>query len=197
MFKNSSVRPGYLEVFCGPMKSGKSRELINRLERIKYVVACQSILLKPSIDTRDSTVKSRNGTNISECIKIEPNQVDEIIDLAFGKQVVGIDEFHLFNQKIVPVIEKLLRNNHNIIIGGLDLDFRGEPFGPMPDILALADQVTKLVAVCQATGCNNDATRTQRLVNGKPAPYDAPLILIGDGAEGYEARCLKHHICSK
>ncbi|HIG95035.1 MAG: thymidine kinase [Parcubacteria group bacterium GW2011_GWF2_40_10] len=193
---NSGFKPGFLEVYCGPMKSGKSKELLNRLDRIKYISGCKSLLVKPSLDTRDNGIKSRGGDYLFSQI-INYDTPEEILNLMNGYNVLGIDEVQFFDKGLIKVLESLLKKEINILVSGLDTDFRGEPFGIMPYLMSLANSVTKLSAVCMYNNCGRDATRTQRLIDGIPAPYNAPIILIGDEKEGYEPRCLQHHICEK
>lgn len=189
------IREGYLEVFCGPMRCGKSRELISRLDRLKYMGGVTSLLVKPCLDTRDKKVKTRFGSLEISCKTIpetNPAQIFSLLDK--DPFLVGIEEAQFFNNEIVFVIEGLLKQQRHVVVSGLDLDFRGESFGSMSEIMARANEVHKLTSICQYKHgnyfCNGEATRTQRLVNGKPADYKSPLILVGDN---YEPRCLKHH----
>jgi thymidine kinase len=113
--------------------------------------------------------------------------------LAEETRVVAVDEVQFLPADIIPALDKLAGSGRHVIAAGLDLDFAGRPFGPMPELLALADRLTKLQASCQYPGCGSrQATRTQRLVNGEPASPDAPLVLIG-GSSTYQARCRHHH----
>lgn len=177
---------GRLEVICGPMFSGKSEELIRRLRRAK-VAKKQVIAFKHIMDSRTAMeyVDSHDGS------KIDAHAVDDI-DILFHEasadhiEVVGIDEIHFFSRTIVHALCELINQGKRIIVAGLDLNFRGEPFDPMPILLSVADEVTKLRAVCLL--CGQDAHYTQRLVNGKPAHYKDPLIMIGTH-EAYQARC--------
>jgi thymidine kinase len=175
-----------LEVVCGPMFSGKSEELIRRMRRAK--IARQSVLVfKPALDTRGSVeyVSSHNGTAI-EAISV-PTPA-HIYEQALTRQatVIGIDEVQFFTKDIISVICALLDAHKRVIVAGLDLDFRGVPFGPMPTLLAIADKITKLQAIC--TECGHDAHFTQRLVDNVPAKHDDPIILVG-AQEAYQARC--------
>lgn len=177
---------GRFEVICGPMFSGKSEELIRRLRRAK--IAKQSVVtFKHVIDTRDEIeyIVSHDG-NMLNAQSIE--RVEDIIKLVeqHNVQVIGIDEVQFFPQEVISVITQLINMNRRIIVAGLDLDFRGVPFGCMPTLLAIADDITKLKAICSI--CNNDAHFTQRLVNSQPASYHDPIILIG-AQESYQARC--------
>lgn len=181
---------GCLEVVCGSMFSGKTEELIRRVRRA--IIAKQNVqVFKPSLDDRYGIeqVTSHNGQNI------EAESVDEaanIIDLINEETtVVAIDEVQFFDTGIVDVVETLANRGIRVICAGLDTDFRGEPFGSIPELLCIAEDVTKLRAIC--VECGNTATRTQRLVDGRPAYYDDPIILVG-AKESYEARCRKHHV---
>jgi thymidine kinase len=183
---NQHFMQGSLEVICGPMFSGKSEELIRRLRRAK--IAQQTVAtFKPQIDDRYGLeyVVSHDGTKV-EAQPLE--QVHDIITIATNTNatVIGIDEAQFFPRELVSTVCQLMQLNKRVIVAGLDLDFRGAPFGCMPLLLAIANKVTKLHAIC--TQCGHDATFTQRLVNGTPAKYDDPLILIGT-QEAYQARC--------
>lgn len=180
---------GWLEVICGSMFSGKSEELIRRVRRATYGNLSVRVF-KPVIDNRyaEDSVVSHNGTSIiarpvdnSEDIY---NLVDENVD------VVGIDEVQFFDDHIVEVAQDLADRGIRVIVAGLDQDFRGEPFGTLPKLMSLAESVTKLNAICSE--CGSPASRTQRLINGKPASYDDPIILVG-ASESYEPRCRHHH----
>jgi len=180
---------GKIEVVTGCMFSGKSEELIRRLKRAK--IAKQNVqVFKPSIDTRYSIVEvvSHAGEKI-EALPVSSSK--EILEnVKENTDVVGIDEAQFFDMEIVDVLRKLAKDGKRIVIAGLDMDFRGEPFGPMPYIMAIADEVLKLHAIC--TVCGEDATMTQRLINGEPASYNDPVVMIG-ASETYEARCKLHH----
>jgi thymidine kinase len=189
---NPHVKPGVLEVFCGPMKSGKTREVIHRVDKLQYMEDFTLLVVKPSIDTRDATVRSRFGKLSVDCEFVDDPV--EILELFGNQQVVVIDEANFFNEDIVRIVQELLVRDVHVIVAGLDLDFRGEPFGSMPTLLALADEVHKLTGVCDVSGCNSVSTRTQRLVNDAPAHYDSPIILVGDENEGYQTRCRIHHV---
>ncbi len=181
---------GRVEVICGSMFSGKTEELIRRVRRA--MIARQKVqVFKPAIDARYSLqrVTSHNGQDF-EAIPVRT--VAEIASLIEpDTTVVAIDEAQFFDEEIVRFVEQLAARGIRVILAGLDTDFRGEPFGPMPSLLCRADEVVKLHAICMV--CGEEATRTQRLVNGQPARYDDPIIMVG-AAEAYEARCREHHI---
>src|SRR3954470_638679 len=176
-------RPGGLEVICGPMFCGKSEELIRRLRRAtiaRYAVVC----VKPSIDDRyGGGVISHAGSRITARAISDPR---ELLELRGEADVIGIDEAQFFDARLVEVCEALAASGLSVICAGLDRDYRGLPFGPMPELLCIADRVTKLQAVC--VQCGGDATMSQRLVAGAPAPFDDATVVVG-GAERYEARC--------
>ncbi|GLB59081.1 thymidine kinase [Cytobacillus sp. NCCP-133] len=180
---------GWVEVICGSMFSGKSEELIRRVRRAQFAKQ-QIAVFKPQIDNRysDEAVVSHNGTSIiARPIKQSTDifkHINPEIDL------IAIDEVQFFDDEIVKVIQHLADSGHRVIAAGLDQDFRGEPFGQMPAIMAIAELITKLQAVCAV--CGSPASRTQRLINGKPASYDDPVILVG-ASEAYEPRCRHHH----
>jgi thymidine kinase len=180
---------GWVEAICGSMFSGKSEELIRRMRRSQF--AKQTIqVFKPSIDNRysDEAVVSHNGTSIiATPVPTSQAILDQVEE---NTEVVGIDEVQFFDEHIVEVIQELANRGYCVIAAGLDQDFRGEPFGKMPELLAIAESVTKLQAVCAV--CGSPASRTQRLINGNPACYDDPIILVG-ASESYEPRCRHHH----
>ncbi|RKD33529.1 thymidine kinase [Thermohalobacter berrensis] len=180
---------GWIEVIVGPMYSGKSEELIRRLRRAQ--IAKQKIqVFKPSIDDRYSVseVVSHNGEKIkAECI----NKAEDIYKLLKeDTEVIGIDEVQFLDDQIIDICRDLADKGLRVVVAGLDMDFRGEPFGSTPYIMAIAEFVDKLTAVCVI--CGHPANRTQRIVDGKPARYTEPTILVG-AQERYEARCRLHH----
>lgn len=186
---HATEQKGSLELICGSMFSGKSEELIRRLKRAEF--AKQSVLVfKHSLDDR-STIEYvvSHGGNKLKAIPIE--HPHEILELTSDNvTVVGIDEVQFFDQDVIPVICELIERGKRVIVAGLDLDFCGKPFGCIPTLMAVADSVTKLRAIC--IDCGDDAHFTQRLVNGKPAKHDDPLIVIG-AEEHYQARCRGCH----
>lgn len=183
-------RNGRLEVITGPMFCGKTDELIRRLRRA--TIAKQKIqVFKPSFDDRYEVEKvTSHAGNEFEAIPIET--VSQIWDLLEDHvTVVAIDEAQFFEDEILEVVDDLVDRGIRVIVAGLDMDFRGEPFGQMPFLLAKAEMVDKLSAICMK--CGESAFRTQRLVDGKPAHYDDPVVIVG-ASELYEARCRAHHI---
>ena len=190
MHTDKNKKKGSLEVICGPMFSGKSEELIRRLRRAQ--IAKQNVLTcKHCLDDRYmiECIISHDGNKL-EAEAIE--DVNDILKLGLKENidVVGIDETQWFDTKIVNIICELIEAGKRVIVAGYELDFRARPVGPMPLLLSIADNVTKLQAIC--TICGKDANLTQRLVNNKPAKYDDPDIVVG-GAEGYQARCRSCH----
>lgn len=184
------VNHGYIEVAIGPMYSGKSEELIRRMKRAK--IAKQKIMVfKPAIDNRYSKddVVSHSGDSIGAIPIKESKDIYGYLDE--DVQVVGIDEVQFFDENVVNVAIDLADKGIRVICAGLDMDFRGEPFGPTPQLLAVAEFVDKLQAICSV--CGQPATRSQRLINENPAKYDDPIIQIG-AVESYEARCRKCHV---
>lgn len=180
---------GRVEVVCGSMFSGKTEELIRRLRRAR--IAKQQVqVFKPTLDNRyaEEKVISHNGQGLSaEAVQSSANIIDR---LKPDTTVVGIDESQFFDADLPVVVETLAARGVRVILAGLDMDFRGEPFGVMPALMARAEEVLKLHAICVV--CGEDASRTQRLVNGSPARYDDPVIMVG-ASEVYEARCREHH----
>lgn len=181
---------GSIEVICGPMFAGKTEEIIRRVRRLHYAKK-KVVVFKPQLDNRysENSIVSHNQTSI-EAINIKDiHEVFNYVDLATF--AVVIDEAQFFSDDIVAVVNALADAGKRVIIGGLDNDFRGEPFGPMPLLLAVAESVTKLTAICVVSG--EPATRTQRLINGKPADYHDPIVLIG-ASETYEPRARRYHL---
>jgi len=180
---------GMIEVVCGSMFSGKTEELIRRL--VRATIAKQKVqVFKPAIDIRYAVEKVTSHTG-SDFDAIPVEKAAEIRErIADDTTVVAIDEAQFFDPEIVDVAQELASRGVRVIVAGLDLDFRGEPFGPMPVFMAKAEKVDKLHAICMT--CGNEASRTQRLVNGKPARYDDPVVIVG-ASELYEARCREHH----
>ena len=180
---------GGIEIVCGSMFSGKTEELIRRVRRAK--IAKQNVqVFKPAMDTRYTTeaVTSHNGLGV-EAVPVQ--SAAEIEKLILPEtSVVAIDEVQFFGWEVTDLCQNLADRGVRVIAAGLDMDFRGEPFGPMPVLMAQAETVEKLQAICVV--CGNPASRTQRLINGQPAAYDDPVILVG-GSESYEARCRKCH----
>ena len=181
---------GWIECICGSMFSGKSEELLRRIKR--GVIAKQNVLLfKPSIDNRyeENQVSTHTG-NSFESVNID--KAEQIYDYVIDKEydIIGIDEVQFFDDKIIEVINKLADDGIRVIVAGLDMDFKAEPFHPMPEIMAISEMVTKLHAVCNK--CGKEASRSQRLINGEPAKYDDPIVVIG-ASESYEARCRHCH----
>lgn len=184
------LQKGWLEVITGPMFAGKSEELIRRVKTLSYT-KMKIIAFKPAIDDRyDKTaIASHDGAKYEAYAIKNAQSILELVKE--DAQVVAIDEIQFFDMSIVKICEELADRGIRVIAAGLDLDFKGEPFGPMPELLARAEFVTKLSAVCTVCGCA--ATRTQRLIDGKPADFNDPIIKVG-AKENYEARCRKHHI---
>lgn len=179
---------GTIEVIAGCMFSGKSEELIRRLKRC--MIARKKVLVfKHTIDVRwnrSEELVSRNGTSLTAVRTHEPAY---ILSRSEGMNIIGVDEAHFFDESLIGAVEMLRQNGISVIIAGSDMDFRGEPFGIVPQLMAIADRVDKLDAVCVV--CGGRATLSQRLVDGKPAPYASEQIVIGD--EEYEARCRTCH----
>jgi len=191
-----SKNTGWLEVISGSMYSGKSEELIRRLKRAQF--ANQKILVfKHGIDDRyDSKKVVSHNKNELEAIPVaNTKDMEDIIKInKEGLEVVGIDEVQFFGEEIVELIENLTNAGKRVIVAGLDQDFRGKPFHPMPELMARAEYVDKLNAICMV--CGNPASRTQRLINGEPVYDDDPIIMVG-AKESYEARCRACHEVKK
>ena len=182
------IKMGYhFEIITGPMSCGKTEELLRRVKRC--IIAQKKVkVISPELDTRakGDYIESRNGLWLDA---ITVKNAREILNtISPEDEVIAIDEIQFFDNDIVTVVKKLVEHGKRVIASGLDLDFKGEPFGSMPELLCFADRVDKLTAVCMKCGSDH-ATRTQRLINGFPADKSSPLIMIG-GDETYEARCL-------
>lgn len=172
------------------MFSGKTEELIRRL--VRATIAKQKVqVFKPAVDVRYAVEKVTSHTGADfDAIPVEKAaNISEHLDT--NTTVVAIDEAQFFDPEIVDVAQELAERGVRVIVAGLDMDFRGEPFGPMPILMSKAEKVDKLHAICMT--CGNEASRTQRLVNGKPARYNEPVVIVG-ASELYEARCREHHI---
>ena len=181
---------GWIEVISGVMFSGKSEELIRRVRRA--VIARKKVqVFKSHLDARYAGIY-QVSTHDGRTVEAVPIDTTEQISarLEHDTQVVGIDEAQFLDKGIVPLASALAQRGLRVILAGTDLDFRGEPFGPMPQLLAVAELVDKLHAICVV--CGGPASRNQRLINGKPARYDSPTIMVG-GQEAYEARCRACH----
>lgn len=180
---------GLIEVVTGSMFSGKTDELIRRLRRA--TIARQTVqVFKPVIDNRYHADKvASHAGSVFEAIPVQ-SSADILPLLQSETSVVGIDEAQFFDDGIVEVAKVLAQRGVRVLVAGLDTDFRGEPFGCMPVFMAIAEQVDKLQAICMV--CGEAASRTQRLVNGRPANYNDPVVIVG-ASEMYEARCRMHH----
>jgi len=187
----------WLHVIVGCMSSGKTDELLRLLRRAEY--ARRRILLaRPDFDTRTPPEYAESRSRARYPSRIVPtDDPGQIVTLAREQDadLVGIDEAEFFTPDIVETVETLRRSGRHVVVTGLNLDFAGRPFGSMPELMARADAVTMLTAICVI--CGGTATRTQRLVNGRAAAIDDPLVVIGGtddtAVETYEARCNLHH----
>ncbi len=181
---------GWIEVICGVMFSGKSEELIRRVRRA--LIARKKVqVFKSHLDERYAGlyhVSSHDGRT-AEAVPVDsPEQIARALER--DTQVVAIDEAQFLPAGIVDLATALAASGRRVIIAGADTDFRGEPFGCMPQLLAVAEVVDKLHAIC--VKCGNPASRNQRLIDGQPARWESPTIMVG-GQENYEARCRRCH----
>jgi len=181
---------GWIEVITGVMFSGKSEEMIRRVRR-SLIARRRVQVFKSALDDRYhgiGHVSSHDGSGV-DAVPVRSSL--EIAERVHPRaQVIAIDEAQFLDDGIVELISVLADRGARVIVAGIDMDFRGEPFGPMPRILAMAESVDKLHAICMV--CGASATRNQRLVNGEPAPYESPVVQVG-GHESYEARCRRCH----
>lgn len=193
MFSTSIFDKGHLTVISGCMFSGKTTELL-RIINLSKIAGLKVQLFKPVIDNRydNKSVVSHDNTKMEAINISKSGEILKLLDN--GVDVVGIDEVQFLDRKVVNIVNKLTSNNLNVVVAGLNTDFKGDPFGQMPTLLSLADNLIKVYAVCNK--CKKAATRTQRLINGKPAKRNSPLVLVG-GKENYEARCVKCHQVDK
>ena len=183
-------KPGWIEVICGPMFAGKTEELIRRVIRMDYAKK-NYIIFKPTIDNRysESEVVSHNKRKVNAICVTSSAEIDKF--LTDEHEAVIIDEVQFFDEAVVEKALELAEKGLRVIVGGLDCDFRGVPFNNVAQLLARAEKVTKLTAICVC--CGDEATKTQRIINGMPAKYDDPIILVGE-KESYESRCRKCHV---
>jgi len=185
---------GSLEVVCGPMFSGKSEELIRRLRRAQ-IAKQKVIVFKNKLDDRyhSTALASHDGNTIDAFAVANICEMRAFLDNN-PASVIGIDEVQFFSNNVIQLICDQVNAGKRVIVAGLDLDFRGVPFGCMPLLLAIADKITKLQAICTVCGC--DAHFTQRLINGNPAKFTDPVIVVGTH-EAYQARCRACHLIDK
>ena len=183
---------GWVEVITGCMFSGKTEELLRRLRRAE--IAGQEIaVFKPAVDDRygEATIGTHNGRQWdAEVVESEGDGVWTITDALNGEQVIAVDEANFFDGTLVDVCEALAADGRRVIVSGTDQTFRAEPFDPVPQLMAVAEYVDKLQAICSV--CGEPATRNQRLIGGEPAHADDPTIMVG-AEESYEARCRNCH----
>lgn len=187
--RKSSVQGGAITVICGSMFSGKTEELIRLVRRAMHAKKKVQVF-KSALETRcDTTViRTHDGICFNAYTVTDSRMMEAMIDA--DTHVVGIEEVQFFDDGILPLLQRLADRGVEVIAAGLDQDFRGMPFGFMPTLMAVADNVLKLHAICKV--CGQEASRTQRLVDGRPADWNEPIILIG-AEEAYEARCRKCH----
>ena len=178
-------KAGWVEVICGCMFSGKSEELIRRVKRAQ--IAKQRVrVFQQSLDARygEKCIAAHSGLNLDAITVHSAADILQAVDPE--TQLVAVDEAQFFDEALIDVCQALADRGMRVIVAGLDMDFRGEPFGCVPSLLARAEKVDKLQAICVV--CGESATRTQRLIDGRPAFYDDPIIMVG-ASEVYEARC--------
>ena len=182
-------KAGWIEIICGPMFAGKTEELLRRVKRLEYAKK-NIVVFKPLMDNRyanDEVVSHNNNRTKSVNVSYARQMLDYVDK---ETDVVAIDEIQFLDEEAAEIVEFFASKGIRVIASGLDKDFRGEPFSFMPKLLSIAEYVTKLTAIC--VKCGSPATRTQRIVDGKPARYNDPIVLIG-AEESYEARCRSCH----
>jgi len=190
---------GHVQVIAGCMYSGKTDELLRLLRRAE-IARRRILLVRPVLDdrTEPETVRSRSGAVYHSKAVADPAAIETLAKDAWA-DMIAVEEAQFFPLELVEVVERLAGAGRTVILSGLNTDFRGRPFGPMPALMAIADGVTSLSAIC--TVCGEEATRTQRLIDGRPAGADEPLVVVGGVSpnrptarrETYEARCRAHH----
>ncbi len=190
---------GHVQVIAGCMYSGKTDELLRLLRRAE-IARRRILLVRPLLDDRSEpeTVRSRSGAAYHSKAVADPAEIETLAKDAWA-DMIAVEEAQFFPPALVEVVERLAAAGRTVILSGLNTDFRGRPFGPMPALMAIADGVTSLSAIC--TVCGEEATRTQRLIDGRPAGADEPLVVVGGVSpdrptarrETYEARCRGHH----
>ena len=183
---------GSITVITGPMFSGKTAELIRQCERA-LIARRKVVLIRPRLDDRTEldVVRSRFGVTFPARAVTDSTEIEAVVTETRA-DVVAIEEGQFFDRGLVQVCERLAERDRSVIVDGLNLDFSARPFGPMPELLAIAEAIVMLSAICMV--CGEEATRTQRLVDGQPVSRDDPLVVIGGmGDERYEARCRRHH----
>ena len=179
---STPVNTGWIEIIAGCMFSGKTEELIRRLRRAK-IAKLNVTIFKPKIDTRYSTEQIVSHSDQSlPSVMVE--KAEEILNLAKDSQVVGIDEAQFFDENLIDVCNSLANQGKRVIVAGLDQDYRGVPFEPIPQLLAIAEYITKTLAIC--VKCGNPADKTQRTINS------SNRVIVG-ASDSYEARCRKCH----
>ena len=185
------TKDGSIEIICGPMFSGKTEELIRKIRRFDYAKKKYAIFT-PKIDTRGgfNDVYSHNGNRMEAVSVSSASDILTYLRKHKNIEIVAIDNLQFFDKYIIKLLKALLYKGYNVIGTGLEKDFRGEPFGPMPELLALATRVKKLTSICNI--CGKDADYTQRMVKGKAVLSNDEIIQVG-AEESYEARCLEHH----
>jgi len=196
--------PGVFELYYGPMKSGKSKALIDRVHEFDKHLTPYYLIIKPDVDTRNSGLYSRCYDNKEkECLFTKADKPEKILNHIYQLENIGdiydviiMDELQFFGKGIDSVIEELIHNNKHVIGAGLDTDWRGNYFGEMGTLMAKARITHPLYGVCEYKGCHEPSVRTQKLTNGNPTPYSNLIIEIENSKDSihYETRCLEHHI---
>lgn len=194
------MKTGLIEVVYGPMFAGKTSELIRQID-MAIISKLEIIVFKPKVDNRykkTDEICTNNGYSFkSVVVEKALDIVDHVKKISKPIDKIFIDEIQFFDEKIVDVVNYLSKDKGiDLVLAGLALDFKGAPFGQMPKLVGMAQKVKSLTAICvhekeDGTICRKPAYFTQRLVNGKPAPYNSPIILV-DGTNHYTARCEEH-----
>ncbi|MDX1279387.1 hypothetical protein [Oceanihabitans sediminis] len=196
---NPHIKPGVFELYVGPMNSGKTKAILDRIDKIRFIDSNCYLFVRPLCDTRNTFPLNRHFGKTNFATHVYEKKPEQILEYVGDKKIVAIDELQFFEKGIEDVIEEMQRDGINVIASGLDTNFKGEPFGRMGVLLSKANEIYKQSAICQYDNCGMPATRTQKLINGEPASYNSKIIVIEDGTqkETYEPRCLEHHTTSR
>lgn len=184
-----TAKDGWIEVICGSMFAGKTEELIRRIKRMDYAKK-EVLVFRPRIDNRYSDTELVSHSNYRHVAITIDSAIDILNYIKDSTYAIAVDEAQFFDDTLIKVSEQMANQGLRVILAGLDKDFRGEVFGIMGELLVRAEFVDKLSAICNV--CGNPATRTQRLIEGKPAHFDDPIVLVG-ASEAYEPRCRHCH----
>lgn len=188
-------KPNWLKVFVGPMKSGKTRGLVEYIDTLQFMDNINYIVFKPEVDTRENNLYTRFNSNAINCTYVTNESLQNIYKEGKNYNIILIDEIQFMDSSVVDIINQLIKMDKMVIVAGLSLAFNNRPFRTVEKLLPFANEIKVCYGICEHPGCNKISTRTQRLIDGEPVAFDDKLISIeGDGKETYETRCVKHHV---